>query len=222
MEEDIQFELTSDGSHTLYIPSLDEHYHSVNGAIQESLHVFVKTGLQHCDKDSVNLLEIGFGTGLNAFLTYLNAQDKHIDYTGIELYPLGTEIINKLNYTEKENTAQQKIYKDLHSAEWNKEVKISPGFSLTKREADFSLLDINFGKTFDLIYFDAFAPDKQPEMWTQDIFDFLYEITNPGGILTTYCAKGIVRRIMQHSGYTVERLPGPPGKREILRAVKAL
>jgi len=216
-----KIELTADGSHTLFIPELDEHYHSVNGAIQESTHVFINTGLKHCGKDSVNILEIGFGTGLNAFLTLLNVKDtnKIIHYTGLELYPLSKSIIEKLNYSEKCSIQDKNLYSKIHDVDWNKEVEILPNFHLSKIECDFTQFDFPLLQTsFDLIYFDAFAPDKQPEMWTQEIFDSLYSITNPSGILVTYCAKGAVRRMMQQAGYKTERLPGPPGKREMLRA----
>lgn len=218
-----KIELTADGSHTLFVSELNEHYHSVNGAIQESTHVFINTGLHACGRDEINIFEIGFGTGLNAFLTLLNIKDtqKKVHYTGIEAYPLPASIIKNLNYTEGHSTEEQYLYHKLHGAEWEKEVEILPNFYLTKIEADLTQFNFSFIKEqIDLIYFDAFAPDKQSEMWTQDIFNRLYSITNHQGILVTYCAKGAVRRMMQQAGYKVERLPGPPGKREMLRATK--
>jgi tRNA U34 5-methylaminomethyl-2-thiouridine-forming methyltransferase MnmC len=217
-----EIELTADGSHTLFIAGLDEHYHSVNGAVQESAHVFLHAGLHHCEKDTVNILEVGFGTGLNAFLTLLDARNtnRKIHYTGLELYPLPKSIIEKLNYPEKYSILDKALYTKLHDVEWNKEVEILPDFYLSKIECDFTRFGFTSLQTaFDLIYFDAFAPDKQPEMWTQKIFDSMYSVTVRGGILVTYCAKGAVRRMMQQAGYKTERLPGPPGKREMLRAV---
>lgn len=219
-----KIELTADGSHTLFIPELDEHYHSVNGAVQESTHVFIQAGLYHCKKDTINILEIGFGTGLNAFLTLLATKNttRKIHYNGLELHPLPKSIIDKLNYSEKYQNIDKDLYNKLHDVAWNKEVEILPNFHLSKIECDFTQFDFtSLQTTFDLIYFDAFAPDKQPEMWTQNIFDSLYSVSNQDGILVTYCAKGMVRRMMQQAGYTTERLPGPPGKREMLRAVSS-
>lgn len=220
---ELSVELTSDGSSTIYVPSMDEHYHSVNGARQESNHVFIESGLLKVEKKTVYVLEIGFGTGLNAYLTYLNAEinAKNINYVGVELYPLEIEIIEKLNYVSIDEDSQKNIYRQMHSSEWEQKVLISGFFSLTKIEANLTELNLPISNQFDLIYFDAFAPDKQPEMWSFDIFQYLYDKLSSGGILTTYCAKGIVRRLLQQVGFTVERLPGPPGKREMLRAIKS-
>jgi len=218
-----EIELTADGSHTLFIPELDEHYHSVNGAIQESDHVFIRAGLHSTSKSKITVFEVGFGTGLNAFLTLLDARtsEKEIHYISLESYPLSLSITEKLNYADNYLADEKSLFEKLHKAEWGKSVKITPSFYLTKLNADFTSFNFSLIKEpVDLIYFDAFAPDKQPDMWSQHLFDQLYKITSDGGILTTYCAKGIVRRMMQHAGYTVERLPGPPGKREMLRAVK--
>lgn len=216
-------ELTADGSHTLFIPELDEHYHSVNGAIQESTHVFIEAGLKHCQKDVIQIFEIGFGTGLNAFLTLLNGRNhsNKIYYTSVEAYPLPDTIIQELNYSANHSSVDQGLYQSLHTAEWGKAVEITDDFTLFKIKADFTDFDFSqIQEHVDIIYFDAFAPDKQADMWTQEIFDKLYNITNNKGILVTYCAKGAVRRMMQQAGYTTERLPGPPGKREMLRATK--
>jgi len=218
----IRIESTLDGSNTLYVPSLDEHYHSVNGAKQESMHVYINAGLAECKNDSIKVLEIGFGTGLNTYLTLLYAQqfNKRIDYTAIELFPVEYELIAKLNYTQKDKLPERILFEKLHTTSWNQKEEITISFSLLKLKYDLTNINFTFNHKFDVIYFDAFAPDKQPEMWTQDTFDFLYSHTSPDGILTTYCAKGMVRRMLQSSGYIVERLPGPPGKREILRAKK--
>lgn len=218
----VDIELTADGSHTLFIPALDEHYHSTNGAIQESNHVYIETGLHYCRKSYVTIFEIGFGTGLNAYLTLEDTinTDKKIQYLSIEANPLPCKVVEKLNYPNQLNAVDADLFVKLHEAAWNKTVKITQDFSLTKIEADLTQFDFNFIPGIDLVYFDAFAPDKQPEMWSQEIFDYLYSLMNDEAILVTYCAKGEVRRRMQHSGFMVERLPGPPGKREMLRAIK--
>ncbi|MCE5205603.1 MAG: tRNA (5-methylaminomethyl-2-thiouridine)(34)-methyltransferase MnmD [Porphyromonadaceae bacterium] len=276
----VSIEITEDGSHTLYVPELNEHYHSTHGAIQESTHIFIREGLLHrllfqptggqespeLQHDletqqqlspeqslqhfrAINLLEIGFGTGLNALLTLLEAEKKEINvfYQGLERFPISNETVQKLNYTallnrfERDEAADtpmlsdQRDYNDvglvnntlekkflqLHKTPWEKAVVITPGFTLLKQQIDFSVPDTFIpDRKFDLIYYDAFAPDKQPEMWTQDIFNYLYSLSEQGAILTTYCAKGVVRRMLQTARFRVERLPGPPGKREILRASK--
>lgn len=218
-----EFKITEDGSHTLFVPELNEHYHSTHGAIQESEHVFIDAGLQHCQKNEVNILEIGFGTGLNAFLTLLEAEkaSKKIDFTSLELYPISLADAEKLNYSELISPAHKIDFLKLHSVDWGKWEQITLYFSLLKEQIDFSNPVNYFPKNkFDIIYFDAFAPEKQPEMWTQEIFDKIFSICATEAILTTYCAKGVVRRMLQTSGFIVERLPGPPGKREMLRAIK--
>ena len=167
-----------------------------------------------------SILEVGFGTGLNAFLTlaYAKEQKKSIDYSTIELYPLKKEIIEELNFPELSTNKHKHLFYALHNCEWETHITISNYFTIKKINSDFT--KAKYDKKFDLIYFDAFAPDKQPEMWTQEIFSYLYEQTNYGGILTTYCAKGVVRRMLQTAGFTTERIPGPPGKRDMLRATK--
>ena len=182
---------------------------------------FIKMGLEHCRKQEVKLLEVGFGTGLNAFLTLLKAEEthKHIYYTTIERYPLDKTTASSLHYPETIAPDQAGTFYKLHEAEWGSPQRITPYFTLLKIKGDFT--QHLFDECYDLIYFDAFAPEKQPEMWNQKLFDYLYSKMNPEGILTTYCAKGTVRRMLQSAGLTVERLPGPPGgKREILRATK--
>lgn len=213
-------ELTADGSHTLFVPHLNEHYHSVNGAIQEANHVFLDAGLHECRKNEVSVFEVGLGTGLNALLTALYAEkyQKIIRYTSIEAFPLSLDIVEKLNYASIEDTS---LYHKLHEVEWESEQDISENFILTKIEADFTSFDFSkLENQIDVIYFDAFAPDIQGAMWSQSIFDAMYSICKPDGILTTYCAKGVVRRSMQAAGFAVERIPGPLGKREMLRARK--
>lgn len=219
----ITLEPTADGSNTLFVPELDEHYHSVKGALTESQHIFIQMGLNHSQAESPHVLEIGFGTGLNAFLTLLEAekQQRKVCFTSIERYPLKEDIVRKLGYPEIIAPEKSEKFYALHTAPWNQFVEISPCFTLHKIEGDFTHFD--FQSHYDVVYFDAFAPEKQPEMWSQPLFDRLYRQMNPGGILTTYCAKGVVRRMLQAAGFTVERLPGPPGgKREILRANKEI
>lgn len=217
----IILEETKDGSHTLFVPALDEHYHSVNGAVQESMHVFIDAGLRKVATDKVQVLEVGFGTGLNAFLTLLESEkwQKQVHFTSLELYPLAEDIYGRLNYGELILPEKADLFIKLHQVGWERSVEITPLFHLQKKKAD--LCQYDFGdEMYDLIYFDAFAPDKQPEMWQPELFRKLFDHTRSGGILTTYCAKGVVRRAMQAAGYTVERLQGPPGKREMLRATK--
>lgn len=218
----MKLEQTADGSYTLYVPELDEHYHSVKGALTESQHIFIDMGLKHSSVTSPHILEIGLGTGLNCVLTLLEAKEsqRHVYYTGIERYPLNEEIIRKLNYPSIIGKECEEDYFAIHQAPWEEDVCLSPWFTLHKMEGDFT--HYSFEQKYDIIYFDAFAPEKQPEMWEQSLFDNLYQVLNEGGILTTYCAKGVVRRMLQTAGFKVERLPGPPGgKREILRATKS-
>ncbi len=217
----IKLEKTADGSYTLFVPEMDEHYHSVKGALTESEHIFINMGLKHTTIAEPHILEIGFGTGLNAFLTLLEAKrnQRKIHYTTLEKYPLNTEVLQQLNYPEIIAPEATELYYKMHQATWNVPVAITPYFTLQKIETDYTTF--SFQQKYDIIYFDAFAPEKQPEMWSQQLFDNLYQTMNPGGILTTYCAKGVVRRMLQSAGFTVERLPGPPGgKREILRGNK--
>lgn len=221
-------EKTDDGSATLFVPELNEHYHSTKGARTESQHIFIDMGLKASTATSPRVLEIGFGTGLNAWLTLKEAESscREVHYTGLELYPLAWEMVEQLGYIpscEQQHAAE--LFKQLHTAAWEKEIQLTPHFTLLKQETDANLLkaetDINKLSSFDVIYFDAFAPEKQPEMWSQELFNRLYVLLNKDGILTTYCAKGIIRRMLQAAGFFVERLPGPPGgKREILRARK--
>lgn len=217
----MELERTADGSYTLYVPELNEHYHSVKGALTESQHIFIEMGLKHSPAPEPRILEIGLGTGLNAFLTLIAAEEmqQKVHYTGIERYPLAEETLRQLDYPGIIGKKHEEDYYAIHQAPWEKETNLSPWFTLHKIEGDFTRH--TFQKGYDIIYFDAFAPEKQPEMWEQALFNTLYNVLNEGGILTTYCAKGVVRRMLQTAGFTVERLPGPPGgKREILRATK--
>lgn len=219
---------TGDGSKTIHIPEWDEHYHSKHGAIQEARHVFLQMGLDHyvsqkCydPSQTVAILEMGFGTGLNALLTFFEAQQNKviIAYTGIEAYPISEEETQAMEYASLiEEKEAQDVYTKLHKAPWESTQEISSEFQLLKRKQRFE--DIVDHHQFDLVYFDAFGARVQPELWGEDIFSKMYTALRENGILVTYAAKGSVRRAMQAVGFEVERLPGPPGKREMLRATK--
>ncbi|MBQ8673926.1 MAG: tRNA (5-methylaminomethyl-2-thiouridine)(34)-methyltransferase MnmD [Bacteroides sp.] len=228
MERERIIEQTEDGSRTLYVPALNEHYHSTKGACTESRHIFVAMGLDHSDARCPHILEVGFGTGLNALLSMerCTALGRQVHYTGVERYPLTWEEVEPLGYSE------HPLFRRLHEAPWETGVALTPCFTLHKMEADLTdsqtwsrLLaggdERGDGGGYDVVYMDAFAPEKQPEMWSEEMFRRLYACLNPGGLLTTYCAKGCVRRLMQSVGFRTERLPGPPGgKREMLRGRK--
>ena len=215
--------ITSDGSTTIHLPDWNEQYHSKHGAIQEAYHVFIKSGLEQVETDDISILEIGFGTGLNAFITFLESQNRNlkIDYVGVEAYPVSTDEVQNLNYiSELKATSFADVFQKMHDTSWEEKHQISSGFQLTKRKQFFE--DVEDKNAFDVIYFDAFGARNQPELWTEPIFHKMYEALKEGGILTTYAAKGSVRRAMLAVGFEVERLPGPPGKREMLRAKKVL
>jgi len=212
---------TADGSTTIHLIDWDEHYHSKHGAIQEAYHVFIKNGLEAVSLDKFSILEIGFGTGLNAFITFLEAQkaSKIIDYVGLEAYPVETSEIQQLNYvSELKANEFQSIFDEMHHSSWEEKNQISTNFSLTKRQQFFQ--DIDDENAFDIIYFDAFGVRVQPELWTEEVFLKMYKALKTNGILVTYAAAGSVRRALQSAGFKVERLQGPPGKREMLRGVK--
>lgn len=216
---------TADGSSTIFIPEWKEHYHSIHGAIQEAQHVFIKMGfhkvMERDDLQQISILEIGFGTGLNAMVTWKAALGStvSIDYTGVEAYPVSSEEIRKLNYAEEliEKSASQ-IFEKIHYIPWEQKAEITEQFSLTKQQKFFH--EINDINKYDLIYFDAFGARVQPDLWTEEIFSLMYKSLKVGGILVTYAAKGSVRRAMLQVGFQVEKLPGPPGKREMLIAAK--
>ena len=215
---------TNDNSSTLYVPQLEQHYHSTHGAIQESKHVFIEAGLKNFlnRNEPVHILEIGFGTGLNALLTLLEAEAHKLDirYTTLEKYPLSMKEMLQLNYGELLGSKEIKRHlTELHQTVWDKWLEITPHFSILKLEIDFR--EFHASSEFDLIYFDAFAPSAQPDLWTEKIFTAMFESLKPGGMLVTYCVKGDVRRNMKAAGFEVEKIPGPPGKREMMRAHKA-
>ncbi|KJD35722.1 SAM-dependent methyltransferase [Tamlana sedimentorum] len=238
--------ITADGSTTIHIPEWNEQYHSKHGAIQEAYHVFIKHGLnffydEYChselvseshpedvtpvieasknENNSLSILEIGFGTGLNAFITLFEAEKLNlkIDYCGVEGYPIALNEAEKLNYAAEINESD-KIFKEIHNVSWEVAHDITPQFSLTKQEKFFDTIEDE--NVFNIIYFDAFGARVQPELWTEAIFQKMYKALKENGVLVTYAAKGSVRRAMQAVGFLVEKLPGPPGKREMLRATK--
>lgn len=210
---------TQDGSHTLYHSGLNEHYHSTHGAVQESMHVYIRAGLEGAlqQKTSLSILEMGFGTGLNAWLTLVHAPQAHIQYTGLESFPLSAELALALNYGA--NSPQSAAFEALHAAEWEKEVPVNEHFTLKKyhtRIEDAQLPEAHF----DLIYYDAFAFRVQPELWSPELMARCYAWLKPGGIWVSYCAKGLVRRGLKAAGFQVERMRGAPGKWQMLRAKK--
>jgi tRNA U34 5-methylaminomethyl-2-thiouridine-forming methyltransferase MnmC len=212
---------TQDGSTTIHIKEWNENYHSKHGAIQEAKHVFIKNGLALLPNKSISILEIGFGTGLNAFITYLEAQKfgQTIDYVGVEAYPITEHEIRSMNYLSELDALDLKdIFDKMHSVNWEEKNNLSGNFSLTKRKQLFQ--DIDDLEKFDLIYFDAFGYRVQPELWSTAIFEKMYKALKPNSILVTYAARGVVKRSMIEVGFTVEKLAGPPGKREMFRARK--
>jgi tRNA U34 5-methylaminomethyl-2-thiouridine-forming methyltransferase MnmC len=210
--------ITSDGSSSIHLPDWNEQYHSKNGSINETYHVFINSGLKLVDSDSLSILEIGFGTGLNCFITYLESE-KEIHYVGVEAYPVTAEEIDKMNFISVLKAENERAtFHKIHTVSWDEKHQISDRFLLEKRKQFFE--DIEDENAFHLIYFDAFGARVQPQLWTEEIFLKMFNALKEGGILVTYSAKGSVRRAMQAVGFKVERLPGPPGKREMLRAIK--
>ncbi len=223
-----EFLKTGDGSYTIHLPEWNEQYHSKHGALNEAKHVFIQSGLEHFlnnysgeDSSQIHILEVGFGTGLNAFLSALLASHLKvpIHYHGIEAYPVEMAEVEKLNYAEL-LSASESLFLNLHTTPWEEEAQISDRFHLKKSKMFFS--EISAVQQYDIIYFDAFGPRVQPDLWTEEIFHNMFKALKNPGVLTTYSAKGSVRRAMQAAGFKVERIPGPPGKREMLRATKML
>lgn len=210
---------TEDGSHTLFVSELDEHYHSTFGAVQESRHIFINVGLKSCQEERLTIFEVGFGTGLNAYLTALESLNtkRHIHYITIEKYPIPSGIWEQLNYPRFIPEPNGALFQQLHQAPWSQVVEINEFFTLHKLSTDLLKIDYSNLPKFNLIYFDAFSPEKQPELWGTSIFDALAQHCSVNAKIVTYCAKGEVRRTLKAVGFTPERLPGPPGKREMLR-----
>lgn len=217
--------VTKDGSHTFYLPDLEERYHSIHGAIAEGQHVFIEKGLKYQLQNGYQklaILEVGFGTGLNCLLSWIAFKEEasfELNYTGLEAFPLKVDEINKLNYSAQVNfNGADMFFSLLHDLEWNQHCLVEKGFEVEKVEIE--VQNYKNEDNFDLIYFDAFAPNAQAELWTETIFKLMYNLLKNKGVLVTYCAKGDVRRGLQSVGFVVERIDGPPGKREMLRAIK--
>lgn len=211
--------VTGDGSHSLLNKTLNETYHSVHGARRESEHVFIKHGLEYFISDgrkSVSIFEVGFGTGLNALLTTQFNTAASIEYTSIETAPIEKAIWSKLNYAV--TPEEHQVFEKIHGASWSNRVQISPLFILEKLHT--SIHDVAFAAAFDIVYFDAFAPNKQPDMWTAEVLQKVFDAMRTPGIFVTYCAQGQLKRDLRTVGFKVESLPGPPGKREMTRALK--
>jgi len=214
---------TNDGSTTIHLPEWNESYHSKHGAIQEAYHVFIKNGLSLFEGQSIAVLEIGFGTGLNAFITYLEAKkspNQTINYVGVEAYPVALEEALQMNYAREINAAESNFFELLHQTNWEEKSTLSDNFALTKRKQLFQ--DINDFNAFDLIYFDAFGFRVQPELWSESIFIAMYKALKPNGVLVTYACRTSIKNAMLSAGFSVEKLPGAPGKREMLRATKGV
>ncbi|MBI2281792.1 MAG: tRNA (5-methylaminomethyl-2-thiouridine)(34)-methyltransferase MnmD [Bacteroidetes bacterium] len=219
----LEFKITGDCSHTLLVKELNETYHSTKGSINEARHVFIQKGLcdyvQKTGLKDITVFEVGFGTGLNAHLSQLfaNENNVHINYIAVEVFPLEMEIIKQLNFTEL-IPSDQLQFLNLHEAAWNKPIVLDNNFTMTKLHQ--KLDDVSSLKEIDVIFFDAFAPDVQPEMWMKSVFEKMHDFLKIGGVLVTYCAKGVVKRTIKEVGFELETLEGPPGKREMIRSTK--
>jgi tRNA U34 5-methylaminomethyl-2-thiouridine-forming methyltransferase MnmC len=213
---------TSDGSHTIYLPEINEQYHSVHGAITESNYVYIEKGYNFHKSKNPKVFEAGFGTGLNCLLTALQAEQSKRPtlYISIEKYPLDKNMTSQLNFGRLISAEAQHIFEKINECQWNEIVPISGYFNLCKIEGD--LIDYNLTQVenCDVIFYDAFGPDKQPEIWTPTIFRKIHSVTSPGGVFVTYSSKGEVRRQLAANGFEMERLPGPPGKIHMLRGIK--
>lgn len=212
---------TEDKSPTLFSSKYGDHFHSIHGAWQESLHVFIRAGLEYVssEKQTLNIFEMGFGTGLNVFLTFLNAGSRKIIYQAIDADPLGAEVVKELDYAQRSGVAgASEVFTAIHAAPWGRPMNLSSNFVLQKNET--RLEDFSCNDKLNLVFFDAFSPDRQPQLWTEEIFKKIYSWCSSGAVFVTYSSKGSVRRALASVGFTVEKIPGPPGKREMIRAIK--
>jgi len=215
-----ELRITEDGSHTIYVSDLDEPYHSIHGAIQESNHVYIKQGLHSISRSPLRILEAGFGTGLNALLTLAEASKLGIEvyYHAVEKYPLSETEYKQINYEQFIDGITAGSFISMHESPWGEQIPISENFTLYKERAD--IRSMNPTGTFDLVYFDAFAPQKQPQLWSEEVFNPISKLMDPGGILVSYTSKGSVRRALISCGFQIEKVPGPPGKLEMIRATR--
>ena len=214
-------QISNDGSHTIVSEKFNVTYHSMHGAVTESKVVFIDSGLKHLQeigKTKITVFEMGFGTGLNAFMTALWAEKHQVDvaYTGVEAFPISKDQYHQLNYADLLGNSD--LFLNIHTAQWHHKTSIAPFFNLLKLET--TLQEFEPETLFDIIFYDAFGPGAQPELWDADIMDKMYQMLSPGGLLVTYCAQGQFRRNLKHAGFIVEKIPGPPGKREMTRALK--
>ena len=210
---------TEDKSHSLFSEHYKEHYHSTFGAVAESQHIFIEAGLKEIQKDKISIFEMGMGTGLNALLTmqYADNQKKQIQYTAVEKHPLPEAVYSQLNYASI-LSLPEKYFQKIHNTAWGEKIILTENFTLYKEAGD--IQDFSHQQKYDLVYYDAFSPDIQPHLWTKDIFETLFNHMNDNALLLTYSVKGIVKRALKEVGFTIEKIPGPKGKREILRACK--
>jgi tRNA U34 5-methylaminomethyl-2-thiouridine-forming methyltransferase MnmC len=218
----VELKISGDGSHTLFVPGLNERYHSVFGAVTESRHIFIEAGYRFILNKIKNpvILEIGLGTGLNSLLTFIEStlSGNSVAYTAIEPYPLESDIISRLNYPQMiPFNGAEEFYKKIHTSAWNRQIHLAANFTLIKLNTTLEEYEPDL-QMFDLVYFDAFGPEAQPEMWTLDVFKKMASCLKSGGVLVTYSTKGTVKRNLKEAGFSLEKLPGPAGKREILRA----
>lgn len=219
-----QLVITKDGSHTLYVPDLQDHYHSTFGAVQESSHIYIERAFNACrlDKDKVNVLEIGFGTGLNAFLTWEESlkQKIEVDYHALEPYPLKASLTEQLNYIDfVQAEGAEAAFKMIHQAKWGTSCELSKHMTLLKSELKVQDAMLDPGH-FDVVYFDAFGPEAQPELWTEKVFKKIFDSMASGAVMSTFSSKGDVKRAIKSAGFDIELIDGPPGKRTITRAWK--
>lgn len=215
MQQKLEIRSTSDGSPTLFLPILDETYHSIHGALQESMHVFIQNGMKACLKDGLRILEVGLGTALNAALSFWQASENklRIHYTAIEAFPINLALGRQLSYGAEIDP----ILQEIHEAPWETQVELHAGVLLKHM---LPVAEFATEKRFDLIYYDAFAPAKQAEMWTEERMQQMFSMLNEGGKLVTYCANGQFKRNLKAVGFGIQSLPGPPGKREMTVAIK--
>lgn len=213
--------VTGDGSRTIHMPELNESYHSTHGALQEALHVFISNGLALLKEQEIKVFELGFGTGLNAILAYRFSEEKNvkIDYVGVEAFPVDLEMVTELEYTAFLKVEEREVFQRMHEAKWGEEVKLSDTFFFKKIQSKVEDLG-TFSSDFDIVFFDAFGPRTQGELWKPDVLQKMGEYLKENGILTTYCAQGQFRRDLKSVGFNVTKVPGPPGKREMTVAFK--
>ncbi len=218
MTDHLEIKITADNSYTLLNKNIDEHYHSHHGALQESLYVFIHQGLNKTNTTNIKVFEMGFGTGLNALLTALHAAPKKVTYDCVETHALPQQIVEQLMHTDSLKNNKE-LFLQLHTCSWNNSHKLSETVEFCKYMQNIQDITLN-NNYYDLMYYDAFSPRKQPELWGNSCLSKCYNALKKDGIFVTYCAKSSVRKELQAVGFTVEKLPGPPGKREMLRAIK--